>query len=85
MNTAFHVLISEGSVNESNVVKDLLADLNAFIGSAMQLQSTYERYLKEDPDVANIFAKGYPFQKSFDEVGIDLINWRDQVRDGLLS
>jgi len=72
--------ISNRSVNEANDKKtNLIKSLNALIGAWMTVEADYDALVDEDDSFADLFAEKYPFHRSFDELGFDIITWRDHI------
>ena len=78
-------LMEEMPVNSDDLrVALFLQSVDGLIGAFMSVQSAWEDLEKEYPEFANIAAQKYPFKKSFDEIPLQIIDWRDEMKKELL-
>ena len=76
---------SENADKVKKLGKQFMDELDKFTNAAYKLVDLWYALEDEWPDFANLGAKDYPFEKSFDELTNDIIAWKNSVKSGLMG
>jgi hypothetical protein len=86
VNESVNKILNGGDVRKSIIEAELDKDkvelihaINDLVAANTRIMDAYEVLEDKYPDFPDLFAEKYPYDKSFDEVMSDVVDWRDSL------